>query len=771
MANNKNKVSTDKIPTRKDVSALDKVARSILSVVDPNYKEKSILDNKNQEFRSIIDRELNLSKGVSGGSIVDFIASMQINTAKQNGTYTKEMELHKDDLFTKDIGNVFSYYQEVYKNRYLELTDLKFIAKFIPSMGESVRTTLDAITSSDSISDTINFIFKLPASISEEDESAIRKEISRVEEELKLRKKIRNIVYKNTLVGGSNFVYRISYKELFEKYSALKSEEMKNKEVKTGSNIASNKKANESINVVDYMPAIESYVNHMDDNYDNKLVASEKNNILKSCQEYLPKITIDNTGIIYNVLESFSNFNVDELQVVMEAKEASKRNDKKQKSVLNGMMFTTDGTKDLNEAKAKAENFDITGTYIKYISSNNIVKVKAFEDTVIGYFVVHKTSKTKKNGRGLTNLQNHLFDNTRLAERKREDAVNKIIDTISSSILSSFSNKFVSENSEYKKLIADCIVANGIDNDYNVQFIPAEYIEEFKVNEDENGDGVSIISDSLFPCKLLLDLIIGKMSNYFNKTGTKNIAHVYKGPMNRHSLNQTDRIIRDLQESGISINDILTPNVMFNKLNRDNNIVMPMTSNGKKLIEFEQLEGQQIDMSTDYENKLEKMGVMASGVPSVIMDYEGQADFAKQIVSGNIKWAGRVCTYQSDLEPPTTSLYVYLLQNGNLNENQKEIVRTGLKVTLPRPRALFVGNNTEFLRSVVDGAETIAKLVYPDDNQEPNVAKMRAELILELVRDQANFFDWDKLDDANEKIMNKYKKKPSENPQEDNGGY
>ena len=42
------------------------------------------------------------------------------------------------------------------------------------------------------------------------------------------------------------------------------------------------------------------------------------------------------------------------------------------------MMFTTDGTKDLNEAKAKAENFDITGTYIKYISSNNIVKVKAF---------------------------------------------------------------------------------------------------------------------------------------------------------------------------------------------------------------------------------------------------------------------------------------------------------------------------------------------------------------------------------------------------------
>lgn len=766
----KRKISTDKIPTKKDITALDKVARNILTVIDPSYKEKSILDDKNKEFRSIIDRELNLAKGVSGGSIVDFVASMQINTAKQNGSYTKDMDLHKDNLFTKDIGNVFAYYQEAYKNRYLEMTDLKFITKFIPAVGEAVRTTVDAITSSDSISDTINFKFDLPPSISEEDDSAIRKEIERVEKENKLRKHLRNTVYKNTTMVGSNYVYRISYKELFEKFSKIKAAQQEKVNGFSSNIKTKSKPANESIIDVDYMPVVESYIDRMDETYENKLDVNEKKNIKKACNAGLPQISIDNSDILYKAMETMSNFNVDELKSALEAKSKMERESKMHNSVINGTTISVDGTKDINEAKHKGETFDITGTYIKYLNSNSVIKVTAFDNTVIGYYVIRKSTKRSRS-KGITNLQESLFSNTQITERKREDAVNKIIDTISESVIKSFSNKFVSENSEYKKLIADCIIENGLDGNYNIQFIPAEYIEEFKINEDEDGNGVSILSDAIFPGKMLLDLIIGKLSNYFNKSGNKTVYHIYKGPVNRHSLNQTDRIMQDIQQSGISVNDILTPNVMFNKLNRDGNIVMPMTSNGKKLIELEQLEGQQVDMSTDYEDKLENMVVMATGVPHVIMEYRGQADFAKQIVSGNIKWAGRVCTYQADLEEPTTNFYRYILQNGNLTDAQKDIVRTGLFVRLPRPRILVNGNNGEFIRTVIDNSESIAKLYIPDDSQDPSASKVRSELTLELAKDQANFFDWDRADELYEKVMNRFKEAPNDDSADDNNSY
>lgn len=766
----KRKISTDKIPTKKDITALDKVARNILTVIDPSYKEKSILDDKNKEFRSIIDRELNLAKGVSGGSIVDFVASMQINTAKQNGSYTKDMELHKDNLFVKDIGNVFSYYQEAYKNRYLEMTDLKFITKFIPAVGEAVRTTVDTITSSDSISDTVNFKFELPPSISEEDNNAIRKEIERVEKELKLRKHLRNTVYKNTTITGCNYVYRISYKELFEKFSRIKAEQEDKINGFSSNTKSKSKSANESIVNVDYMPAIESYIDTMDENYDNKLEINEKKNIKKACITGLPHISVDNSDILFNAMESMSNFNIDELKSALESKTKTEREINVQNSVLNGTTVSVDATKDINETKNKGENFDITGTYIKYLNSNSVIKVTAFDNTVFGYYVLHKNTKRSRS-KGTSNLQDSLFANTHINERKREDAVNKIIDTISESVIRSFSNKFVTENSEYKKLIADCIIENGLDGNYNIQFIPAEYIEEFKINEDEDGNGVSILSDAIFPGKLLLDLIIGKLSNYFNKSGNKTVYHIYKGPVNRHGLNQTDRIMQDIQQSGISVNDILTPNVMFNKLNRDGNIAMPMTSNGKKLIELEQLEGQQVDMSTDYEDKLEGMTVMATGVPSVIMEYRGQADFAKQIVSGNIKWAGRVCTYQADLEEPTTDFYRYILQNGNLTDSQKDIVRTGLFVKLPRPRILVNGNNGEFIRTVIDNSESIAKLYVPDDSQDPSAVKMRSELTLELAKDQANFFDWDRADELFEKVSNKFKQTPEASNPDDNSNY
>ena len=101
----------------------------------------------------------------------------------------------------------------------------------------------------------------------------------------------------------------------------------------------------------------------------------------------------------------------------------------------------------------------------------------------------------------------NLFANINMNDNKKESAVRMITDVISDGILSNFDKRFVNNNQEFKKLIADCIVANGmINNNLNIQFIPAHHIVPFVINENEEGFGESILSDALFPARLLLDL-------------------------------------------------------------------------------------------------------------------------------------------------------------------------------------------------------------------------------------------------------------------------
>ena len=192
---------------------------------------------------------------------------------------------------------------------------------------------------------------------------------------------------------------------------------------------------------------------------------------------------------------------------------------------------TSDGTMDPN---AKGSKFNTIGTYIKYIDASRIVPVKVYNQ-IVGYFHVHDMTASKKM-RNMNDTDNmlvgsvNLFANINMNDNKRESAVRMITDVISDGILSNFSNRFVNNNQDFKRLIADCIVANGmINNNLNIQFIPAHHIIPFIVNENEEGFGESVLADALFPARLLLDLLISKLLLYMNKSGNRTLAFVRKG--------------------------------------------------------------------------------------------------------------------------------------------------------------------------------------------------------------------------------------------------
>lgn len=784
--NNRIKKGNSKSSNYDDLTLLDRAAKNIFSIIDNTYADREILSAKDQRVRSILDRELDISKGVSQGSIIDFVASMQIkNQQSKKSLHGINNGETQSEMFMRDINDAFGYFQDIYKNRYLEVSDLKFIAKFIPALGEAVKTVLDSIVSSDNVAESVNRSINIPSGTTDEYKDEIFYEIKRNEEELKLLKKLKNIVYKKTLITGKFYVYSVSYNKIFKEYDHIKKRDSKRNPQSASNQFTSknskieNARETFTLGDVDISSAMESVTSILSSATDIETGTNVSQNkvksIIKDCKDAMPIITCEQSTVYIDALNDVAQFS--DNSYVMEALKKSKFSEKKEAKKDNDLkkdildMGVPDGTKGTNDVRAS--EFNITGTYIKYIDQKNMVPISVF-DQKIGYFLVHGKTKKNKNSAGTTtsfsNLESTLFGKVNVAENYKSEAIEKIADSISEGILQNFDKKFVVNHSEYKKMIADCIIANGLtDKDYNIQFIPAEDIIEFTINEDEDGNGESILADSLFPAKLLLSMIVCRLLNYINKTGNKTIAHVYKGPVNAFTNNQMNRVIRDLQEQNVTFNDLLSPNLVFNKFNRDGNLALPTAKNGNHLIEFETQEGQNIDMSPEYEKELENMAILGTGVPSVIMEYAGSADFAKQLVSANIKFAGRIASLQSDLEEPTTLLYKKICENSNMSEECKRICAQSLKISLPRPKVLINGNNNEYVRTIVETAESIVETVLgrdsiTDKEVMKNGVQMKEKAIYQIVRKSSPFIDWDDIDEIIENVKAEFTNKPKDKP-------
>ena len=759
------------------IGALDIAAKKLISSIDNGYNERTLLSSKDDRIQEIINNELDLAKGVSKGSIVDFTTLMAKDSARYNGRDPNEVDGYT--LFTEDIGNLFGYFQEIYKNRYIELADLKFITKFIPAIGEAVKTTLDSIVQSDDMTETISRNIELGPSLTNVEKAQVMAEIERIETDEKLLKKLRNIVYKKTLVSGNYYVYRIPYNDLFQEYdrlvktgriinnqfvnNALARGNMSKDAKKKGFNLKNVGKsglfATEA--AAEMEPVVENGFSPENTQIINSalesLIASDKDfeksrdNLKRAFETSFENVSIVDSDVLVEALEGFSSLKF------MEDNIASYR------QVFGGNGFIDEKLAATPEATFGNDNytpekFNVQGTYIKYIDANRIVPVKVYNQ-IIGYLHVHDTSATKK-ATGLANMQtqvsttnliapsSNVFSSVQLTEDKRNKAVQSIVDAVSDGIISNFSNKFVNKNADFKRLIADCIVANGLINStFQIQFIPAKYITPFAINEDENGMGVSMLQDSLFPAKMLLSTIIAKLLLYMNKSGNKTIAYVRKGPIDVSTGNHVQRTIRMLQESNITFSDLLSTNLSFAKFSRNGNIQLPMAKNGDRLIEFETQEGQEVDMNTPMEEYLEKLAILGTGVPSVIMEYTDAADYAKSLVTANLKFAGRVAAFQSDLEEATTDLYKALLSSSSLEESIRNKAVNSLKFKLSRPRVLTNANMADYLSQVEQVTRSIANMYLGENDETPEDGRVRTEFIKNLAADMLPFISWSKYEE------------------------
>ena len=143
----KSKVSAK---TLADMKIADTIVSKMIMSLDDNYVSTLNLNEKNAEFKSIINDELELARGVSKGSIIDFTKSLSTNNAKNVQTDSTDDDLYR--FITQNSGPIYETFTQRYKNKFIEAQDLNFISKFVPSLSQAIRIALNHITSSDDLS-------------------------------------------------------------------------------------------------------------------------------------------------------------------------------------------------------------------------------------------------------------------------------------------------------------------------------------------------------------------------------------------------------------------------------------------------------------------------------------------------------------------------------------------------------------------------------------------------------------------------------------------
>lgn len=762
MARNNNKRGNKKGP-------VDSLIRRILTTIDPDQETEYNLTDRSGEFKDIINSELELAKGVSDGSIIDFSRSISDTKSKSPNTSIDAT----DDILkyiNKNNQSFMQYYESENRNKLIEARDNRFISKFVPTVSQSLRLILTHVVSSDDLSGQVKRILEFGASLSESDKNVLTAAIEKFEKDEHILDKLKNIVFRNTFLDGVYYVYAISYSKLFKNYANALEEkrEMENGHTAKRGKNGSKAVATESVLLYtnDERTVIQNSIkNAMEAVIPGQSSVPFNTNVygdfatvtcVRSSAPFFFDGEFDESAEGLSMATEAIEFKHKKFMHELALEAASDQNTKKHPYIHNELNKVGDGTYDTS---GKNGEFDVSGTYIKFISCRNIIPVEILDNT-IGYFYIQATTMDKSK-------QPLNIGNMNMTNIKKQSPVETIAETLTKKIADQFSDKFVAKNERFKKLIADCIMANGVTNTaYKIQFIPAEDIIEFKINPDELNKGQSILADAAYPAKPLAAVSMRKTLNYINKSGDKTIMTVRGGNADISRKNQAMRIIRNMQESNVVVSDIIgDSNNIFHKYSADAGILMPTSRSGQRLVEFEKMDGQQIDMNTEWEKEQENQVLLSMGTPPLMLEQHNQADFAKAFTSAHVGFAGIVAGWQGDLENPTTELYKRIIANLDISDDIKKKVLPVFSFKLPRPLYSATQTSLDALQSATSLAEQVTNLKYgepTDDTEKDAVNSAKYALIRELTP----CIPWDRYDQIMERAYMEHKGVKDEVPQD-----
>jgi hypothetical protein len=717
------------------------------------------LDAKRKKLNDIINRQYSDMTSFSGPDFSRFI-----NDALKD---PQGNETNLEKVINEDATTFSTFFYERYKNINNKYEDLRMVTEQLCELSTAVTTLRDNVTASDGILSDVSKTIVIEG-LSDNRKAEINELIKDIETKYSLDAKMHDIIIPNTLTYGDFFVYHQPYNRIFSKFEIMKKENpMLYKESFEPSPITRLVTVKESVgkhSIVE--PAdIDKDVDTVFEAFDRAIPVTNQ----------LDKRQVTRANIKQYLLDKYANIEVinDGSVPLMEDSEITSLSDpkirkklakyksqksKEEKSYISSDMknlATPDSvvnTADIKDEEAVLPEYqNITGIYLKLMSPLRTVPVYIL-DECIGYYLLYETYGTIRNNM----LQNNQLNRTSLVfqQVRNKDAATSIVDVIAMRIIQKIDNQYVKENPKFRELMVNALMYEDLyRKDFKVQFVSAEYMTHFKVNEDvETHLGVSMLRRSLFYAKLYMTTLIFKVVSTVTRANDTRVFYIKQSGIDKDTQSQVQRAAREYKENQISFNDVASVNTLMSKAGHAKDMFVAVGKSGEKPIDFDIVSGQQIDLNTDFIEFLRKNMINGTDVPAVILEYNDSADFARSIDMGHIKYASKICSVQRELNVPCTNLYRALLKFEHPEINEDELMSITYKFN--RPRSLSIQNDADIYSNAENACSFLIKTVC-GDNTEKYTDEVKDRLFNYLISNVIlpGMYDWEALGKEAEQII------------------
>lgn len=713
-------------------------------------RNKDQIDGLSDKIKKVMNEDLEEMKTFGGeNDLTRFL----INTIQKSNKFTGSIgDINNNNnadllekIFMSKDGSIFNVFEERFKNKSLMFQDLEIIVDQLVELNEAINTTRDDIVASDDVGSEISrtMSFSIDGETDSEKYDEMIDDVKTLEKKYGLNYLIREHIIPKTLKYGEYYVYVIPEKQLYENAQRRKME------LSRGATMESNQ-ASSLLESLDFDKNDPVYKDTKPDDVVSYLA---ENIIINNGDVPLPLLENENmTGAMKDLAEFNS------LNTILKKKKWEKKDKKKEDNKYASLGFS-DGVKSF-----KMDNWNgVKGCYIKLLDPKKVLPVKLLNYT-IGYYYIHDsemdvTNHTCRHGHRFSSLMDNIANKT-------ENQQN-VITNIALSIIKSFDKKYLEDNQEFKDLIINSLLYNDMyKKKLHYQFIPADNICRFSINEDENGNGQSMLQKSLFYAKLYLSLLVFDMMTYLTKSQDTIVTYVKTSGIDKNMINKTMDVARQWKAKQIGIGDLMDYSSIYSKIGTGRDLFIPEGESGERGLSWDVIQGQDVNMQTELMEMLKQAYINGTGVPSVIMNYINEADFAKTLVMANAKQVRRVMMYQDNFNEDITEFYQKIMIY--CTDFEIEDI-ANFTYTLMRPKTLPNNNLVDLLGYGDQILDFIEKSEFGqfDDTEETN--SLKDEFRKNMARRVLPMLPWETVDELLKELrLTTVQKKLEKSKSEDN---
>lgn len=609
------------------------------------------VDALDSEFADIISKELKSLTAKADGNVSAFLDQLYTDSQKRGSNYVRNLE----NIFSSGQSQAQSILTEAYRNKMIKRADIREVASQLNELREAINITRDAIVSSNMVDGSICRSIAIDHA-NKDDSNNYKSIIEKMEEKFKLHKSIKNFIVPQTLEQGEYYAYVIPYDKIFSDFmrdkdkivSGMYGESVTVLEHASGIDMATRPRGGESPKKQAKNAVIDRLFGYVSESTKSTLDNADAIKRYKQgIESIIDNISVCNDPVSIAVLEegpSAIAASIDELKFMQEYGDSDAP-----KNPFNEINGIDSGVSDASKDKEKYKFDETKDCYLKFIDSLHMVPVKIMSKT-IGYYYIQDDEL-------ITSVPSNYFID--YSEKREPTLVNAIVDEV----ISSFDKKFLKENIKFRSIIAEAIQYYNLnERKIKFQFIPAEYIIAFKINEDENGNGTSVIEPALFYAKLYLLLLLFKMVSIVSSSNDTKVHYIKSSGIDKNVANTVQEVARKMQSRQVNLTDMFSYTTLINKVGNGNELFIPTGRSNERGIETEILAGQDIQLNSELMELLRNGYISATGVPAVIMNSINESEFAKTIELGNTRFEERVVSEQIDFNGPITELYRALMK-------------------------------------------------------------------------------------------------------------